>query len=437
MNNFFSTPNIDLIFNYTRQAFLVESKIDINSIGKKKDFLLAIYQVMKSVVNSTNINSFKSQKDLIFYLNKMSIEKSVIYLSQLYKKSEEFYPQESFQVPPELKPKKDNDPLLKKNQQQQILDNSQLVNFRDDNLISKINRSEDLSSALFKMEQLRKLDDPPPHQPINFAQQEQSKLFEQGISLPKESDIIHSFEPNKSDLPKDLDLNSDIFLPCPSLKFTIKSTEFKLPETNDHFNSIELISAIIPKSGFNIPCLKVFNFKESNSIKSIEIPPGNYSQDSLILKISQELQKSGLSSYSFDICPLQNTFTIKSSPESKHNAKKFELHFDQNNSIAPFIGFESKIYSGKFEYTGSSPINLNYQNYLELFIPELYDKVLFTFPLEKPVNFIKRNFENEYVSEILFNQSISNLTLTFKDPFGANYNFNNSHFLLNFQLKTI
>lgn len=495
-NTFFSRQNIDVVYKYTRQSYHSLTGIDIESLAKKDLFQNAILKVMNTVYNETQNSGqkFKTQKDLNYHLNKNSIESSVKSIYQAFNKKQSSQQQTQVRQQPTVQDQRQpnqnpnqgqtqvqvqgpviNPPIPTNTQEQNFptfvpdprgleyqdprqTNQTHFVSLKDDNLVSKITSADNFSEALEKMKQDREKDNVVRAQEINFAQEEERKLQQNGLlggNLPTEQELQNTFEPNKNDHPTEI--NSDLLsnfsldLKLPSLpplpeetepfKFRVKdiSKDFKLEIPKDKvYNSIELVSAIVPRSGYNIPVQKYLHFKESNNVKVIEIPKGNYTKEVLTNFIKTKFVELGMSSYELSIDPLTNYLTIESKPEAKHTVKKFELLLDQPNSIAKYIGFEERKYSGEFKYISSSAVNLNYQNYLNLFVPELSKESLFIIPLEKSMNFITRTFENQYLSKTeKIDSNTKSISISFKDPFNTNYNFNGSEVLLEFQFKLI
>lgn len=244
------------------------------------------------------------------------------------------------------------------------------------------------------------------------------------------------------------------------------------PETNDYqvelaneyrdILEIELLSANIPKSAYNINASNnTIHFDVGGTEYTASVSSGNYNITDLLSELETAMNASG-SGVTFTLTEDTRTNKITIS-----GTGAFDLLFNggqepignqfrsiyKDSSIGYNLGFRRTDLTGLTTYTAQNIYNIAGENYILLYIKELenletsdinYNNISQSFTkinLNTDYNTVKFHSANaEYYSRILFKsplQKLSQMIIRFYNYNGTLYDFNGLEHSLYFRIKTL
>lgn len=225
------------------------------------------------------------------------------------------------------------------------------------------------------------------------------------------------------------------------LDSTQNISSYNFPCNIDNVESIRLISAEIPKSGYNVNTYNnvlAFQEEENNEI-IVKIEPGIYSFESLKREIERKMTTAGNSNYSVYMEPISRRIKIKSSPTQGKAVHLFYLNFNKPDSIGPLLGFALQNYRDRLEYEGQQGINLNGESYIYLDINGysrfLNNKYFSKISLDVPFGDVKYYQPANDIYVFNTPQKIKEFRIEFRVFNGKIYNFHGVHHSLTLELE--
>lgn len=235
----------------------------------------------------------------------------------------------------------------------------------------------------------------------------------------------------------------------------------KLGTTYKDIYSIELISAILPKSNYVINSYNnTIIFNEGGSDITVSIESGNYTISTLLSTIKSAMDTAGSLTYTLSNNTLNNKITISATgtfsllfdggEENYYDGETRTIY--PENSIAPVLGFSRSDYTGLSSYTGENMYNLLGENYVLLYIKDLENlkgsvvsNVIHDNFCKIQLNVDNTTFkyyteEADYISKKLYNPvlaKLDRLTIKFYTYNGDLYDFNGLEHTLQFRIKMI
>lgn len=505
---------MDKIINFChsdKNCFVISKKVIQNfrdkniTIGWGNNENDLVHNIIQSVLNKNKWNSLKEKKEeFIFYVNKIVINEAT---QSIYNSYKEFVKEREKIMSIEKSNGKgkgegvENDfEKLKKNRFNEMNpEQPETPNFSDN---IKTNDKINLDSELEMIKQRRKINDDELISSMNTSEMNMNMnevnihelTADVDITKPDVttiatttllSDTIDSLSNNVAKEPKELqilvedlknkhkftesrvisidsrDRNTDSY-PDPNMY------QIDFGDTLKNVFSIELLSAIVPKSDYNINSNNntIYFSENGGSEITASIPEGNYTITELLTAIGSAMTSS--SGLSWTYTATYDSKTNKITITTGNVIRIFELYFIGGTekygesstrstyklySIGSTIGFTRTDLTGSYTYTGTNQYNLTGENYLMLKM-ENFGTMIGTETSNKSISgaFTKINLNvsqnefkyynngQEYISKLEFGSPIgklSQMNIRFYNYDGSLYNFNGMEHSLFFRIKSL
>jgi hypothetical protein len=445
MDNFISIKNFIFLFGEIKKYALN----NYNEKIKSKDYKKKIGIIMEEIDSNKNINMTKNKANKIC----LKILYKIVddeYNKPLFKTDEVIHNFNHFH---EMKIEKQDDLIIPQQQNTIIYDPNQKIS---ETIIDRNNQIEERPINDVKNLFIRDTVKDEPKKSLE-------KLQEELLISPEEFNKTKQKYIKQEELIIDTrDINTDIY--------NLNDFNVKLQEGYNNLISIELISAEIPNSQYNVNSNNnILHFSETNgTIFEATITEGHYTDiNNLLTEIQTQMNIVGSSSYTI---ALTTDDKIIISSDLTGGGGIFELYFlgkkissgynnfqkttYKTNSIGELLGFLQEDYSGSSNYTTTNNYNLDTDKQLYIYINKLdntntisnYSSDLFTTIMlesdfgdytyfKNPDTNADKNFNKSYIYIPQDIVSLNNISLQIRDYNNNLYNFYGINYNLHFRIK--
>jgi hypothetical protein len=214
------------------------------------------------------------------------------------------------------------------------------------------------------------------------------------------------------------------------------SYEVKLEDDIDDILSVELLSADVTLSAYLINSYfnKIIFSLSNTTTYTATLDIGDYDKSSLATTMESKLNDQVATNFQVTYNSTKDNFTFASKAA-------FSLDFTSKNSLAPLLGFRSKVYSSSATGSGTFPhiinaefrCNLKYNNYIVLNVDQFDINKSNSVILQKTFAILGQSYNDLSIANNprivkYFTPPIPRLLklkLTFYDRFGNLYDFQN------------
>lgn len=223
-------------------------------------------------------------------------------------------------------------------------------------------------------------------------------------------------------------------------------SEYKIPFAFRNVKQFRLVSAEIPKTGYNITKFnnRLYFEEEEGKLLQASVEPGYYATfDSLKRAIEEQMKLvgNGLYSISEDSRTHIVKVTASSNPAASHGVHLFAIDWTKENTLVDILGFSRAKQQGSLSYKGSRCYSLRGDPYILLQIPEIGarfsdNKTFSKIVLDVPEGEIKYYQPQDDSIAFPHLKTFQEITIRFRGVNDRMYNFHDQHHSLTFEITT-